>query len=96
MHIWVLMYVCIEDKIIFSKGMLQIHMYSHVCSRGDLHPCALSGPYRPRGAHGFWTVLVHFSGKSACFEQKLSDRMSESFWLVRAELFSCGAGGYLL
>ena len=44
-----------------------------------LHPCALSGPYRPRGAHGFSPLLVHFSGKSACFGGKLSDRMSESF-----------------
>ena len=59
-----------------------------------LHPCALSGPYRPRGAHGFWPSIVHFSGKSDLFEQKLSDRMSESFNHSRGVL-SCGAGGHL-
>jgi hypothetical protein len=68
-----------------------------LASRGHvmcLHPCALSGPYRPRGAHGFWPSIVHFSGKSDLFEQKLSDRMSESFNHSRGVL-SCGAGGHL-
>jgi hypothetical protein len=40
-----------------------------------LLPCALSGPYRPRGAHGFSAILIHFSGKSALFWGKLSDRI---------------------
>ena len=48
----------------------------HMCG---LHPCALSGPYRPRGAHGFWPPVVHFPVKSAYLCRKLSDRMSESF-----------------
>jgi hypothetical protein len=68
-----------------------------------LHPCALSGPYRPRGAHGFWTLLVHFSGKSASFGGKLSDRIVREFLRAggglamsatrESKLFSCGAGG---
>ena len=51
---------------------------SHVCELA-CNPCALSGPYRPRGAHGFWTLLVHFSGKSASFDGKLSDRIVREF-----------------
>ena len=56
-------------------------MYRHeadlyVCNvTRPLHPCALSGPYRPRGAHGFWADIIHFSGKSAYFGRKLSDRI---------------------
>jgi hypothetical protein len=51
-----------------------------VCGRSlCLHPCALSGPYRPRGAHGFLPILMHFSGKSASFDRKLSDRIVREF-----------------
>ena len=40
---------------------------------------------------------MHFSGKSACFDQKLSDRIWKILIRegVRAKLFSCGAGGQL-
>ena len=54
---------------------------SHVSMYVACNPCALSGPYRPRGAHGFWPLLVHFSGKSALFRRKLSDRI----WKILAD-----------
>ena len=62
---------------------MHIGMNRHVSSEIDdcLHPGALSGPYRPRGAHGISADLIHFSGKSACFGRKLSDRIVREFGL---------------
>jgi hypothetical protein len=96
--------ICEMSMYLMAMLIYERRQICCVCGRSCLHPCALSGPYRPRGAHGFSPLLVHFSGKSACFGGKLSDRMSESFHRLgrskasrgESKLCSCGAGGSLL
>ena len=62
----------------------------HVCCAlvACLHPELSRASHRPRGAHGFGANIVHFSGKSAYFDRKLSDRI----WKILAEKGESEAG----